>query len=145
MHAACIAARSLTVAARRPSRWVDARHRSPSLQPLAGILLSLWRAEQDVQEQSADQPAAQPAAGRPARRQSLAAALNRQAALTSDVLQGLLEAEVGCCSVSRLHWRSRGLCVCLLWRLPLQLRVPSMPPWPFPSACAAAPSGAAVG
>lgn len=98
------------MAARLPSRRVDARHCPPSLQPLAGILLSLWRAEQEVQEQSADQPAADPAAGRPARRQSLVAALNRQAALTSDVLQGLLEAEVGCRS-SRDCTGSARMCV----------------------------------
>lgn len=80
-------------------------HPSASLQPLAGMLVSLWRAEQEWEAQSAEPAAGKPAAGEPAaagesaarppRRQSLVAALNRQAALTSDVLLGLLEAEVG--------------------------------------------------
>ncbi|KAI7841821.1 hypothetical protein COHA_004350 [Chlorella ohadii] len=48
---------------------------------------------QDQPAPAAERAGAEPA-GQPARRQSLVAALNRQAALTSDVLLGLLEAEL---------------------------------------------------
>ena len=56
------------------------------LQPLAGLLVALWQAEQQEREQ--------PQGHAPLRRQSLLRALDRQAALTDDVLRGLLRAQV---------------------------------------------------
>ena len=83
------------------------------LQPLAGLMVALWQAEQ--QEQEREQPQEQA----PRRRQSLLRALGGQAALSDDALRGVLRAEVSpgptslgaCppCSPARA-WCSGALC-----------------------------------
>lgn len=69
------------------------------LQPLAGTLLALWRAEQEAaarldQEQQQQQGQQVEVAAAAPRRHSLLRALDRQAALTDSVLQGLAAVEV---------------------------------------------------
>lgn len=79
------------------------------MQPLAGVLVSLWRAEQDWrareagQQQGEQQQQQRAPEERPVRRQSLLAALGRQAALTGDVLTDLLDAEVRFYGASTPH------------------------------------------
>ena len=85
------------VAASRPMAHQLRLREAHLLQPLAGVLLALWQAEQDWAAQAAlAEQAGQGGAAAPQRRQSLMRALGRQAALSDEVLRGLLEAEVSC-------------------------------------------------
>ena len=84
------------VAASRPMAARLRLREAHLLQPLAGVLLALWRAEQEaVGRAEAQQPEEQGQQRAPApRRHSLLRALDRQAALTDAVLHGLARAEV---------------------------------------------------
>ena len=84
------------VAASRPMAARLRLREAHLLQPLAGVLLALWRAEQEALGRAdAQQPEEQGQQRAPApRRHSLLRALDRQAALTDAVLHGLARAEV---------------------------------------------------
>jgi hypothetical protein len=91
------------------------------LQPLAGLLVALWLAEQQQQQQELEQPQGQA----PQRRQSLLRALDRQAALTDDVLRGLLRAQVS----SGTGWHPPCSCAWRVHDSAMRRALPWMPEW----------------